>query len=102
MVPDLRLCAQRAVHYAIVDEVDNILIDEARTPLIISGQAEESAETYKQFARIVPRLRQGDDYEIDAKTKTVAITHGSIDRIRRMPAVSNAYDDIEPTRHPDT
>src|SRR5260370_10366619 len=99
MVPDLRLCAQRAVHYAIVDEVDNILIDEARTPLIISGQAEESAETYKQFARIVPRLRQGDDYEIDAKTKTVAITDGGIDKIERMLGVSNVYDDIELTRH---
>src|SRR5258706_238651 len=99
MVPDLRLCAQRDLHYAIVDEVDNILIDEARTPLIISGQAEESAETYKQFARIVPRLRQGDDYEIDAKTKTVAITDAGIDKIERMLGVSNVYDDIELTRH---
>jgi len=99
MVPDLRLCMQRDLHYAIVDEVDNILIDEARTPLIISGQAEESAETYKQFARIVPRLRQGDDYEIDAKTKTVAITDAGIDKIERMLGVSNVYDDIELTRH---
>src|SRR5260370_6023822 len=99
MVPDLRLCAQRAVRYAIVVEVDNILIDEARTPLIIAGQAEESAETYKQFARIVPRLRQSDDYEIDAKTKTVAITDAGIDKIERMLGVSNVYDDIELTRH---
>ncbi len=57
MVPDAAYCVQRPLNYAIVDEVDNILIDEARTPLIISGQAEESAETYQRFARVVPRLK---------------------------------------------
>ena len=54
MVPDLQMCVQRDLHYAIVDEVDNILIDEARTPLIISGQAEESAELYVKFAEAEP------------------------------------------------
>ena len=62
MVPDAAFCVQRELNYAIVDEVDNILIDEARTPLIISGQAEESAEIYQRFARVVPRLKEEDDY----------------------------------------
>jgi preprotein translocase subunit SecA len=99
MVPDLTYCVQRPLNFAIVDEVDNILIDEARTPLIISGQAEESAETYKQFARLVPRLKPEDDYTIDAKTRTVAITEPGIDKIERMLGIQNIYDDIELTRH---
>ncbi|MBF6590165.1 MAG: preprotein translocase subunit SecA, partial [Ktedonobacterales bacterium] len=74
MVPDLAYRVQRPLSYGIVDEVDNILIDEARTPLIISGQAEESVELYNKFARVVPRLREEDDYTIDEKSKTVAIT----------------------------
>ncbi len=99
MVPDLQMCVQRDLNYAIVDEVDNILIDEARTPLIISGQAEESAELYKQFARVVPRLRPEDDYTIDAKSRTVAITEDGIDKVERMLGVANIYDDMELTRH---
>jgi preprotein translocase subunit SecA len=99
MVPDLKFCVQRPLHYAIVDEVDNILIDEARTPLIISGQAEESAELYKQFARVVPRLRPEEDYTIDAKSRTVAITEDGIDKVERMLGVANIYDDMELTRH---
>jgi preprotein translocase subunit SecA len=99
MVPDLRYAAQRELNYAIVDEVDNILIDEARTPLIISGQAEESAELYKQFARIVPRLKREDDYTIDEKGRTVAITEPGIDKLERMLGIPNIYDDMELTRH---
>src|SRR5690242_10663318 len=99
MVPDLRYAAQRELNYAIVDEVDNILIDEARTPLIISGQAEESAELYKQFARIVPRLKREDDYTIDEKSRTVAITESGIDKLERMLGIPNIYDDMELTRH---
>ena len=99
MVPDLRYAVQRDLNYAIVDEVDNILIDEARTPLIISGQAEESAELYKQFARIVPRLKREDDYTIDEKSRTVAITESGIDKLERMLGIPNIYDDMELTRH---
>jgi preprotein translocase subunit SecA len=99
MVPDLTLLSQRDLNYAIVDEVDNILIDEARTPLIISGQAEESAELYKTFARLVPRLKPETDYAIDEKTKTVAITDDGIDKVERLLGVTNVYDDIEMTRH---
>jgi preprotein translocase subunit SecA len=99
MVPDLQFCVQRALHYAIVDEVDNILIDEARTPLIISGQAEESAETYVRFAQAVPRLKEGEDYEIDHKMRTVSISEAGIDKIERVLSIGNIYDDMELTRH---
>ncbi len=99
MVPAAQMCVQRGLHYAIVDEVDNILIDEARTPLIISGQAEESAELYVKFARAVPRLKEDEDYEIDLKMKTAAITEAGIDKIERMMAIPNVYEDMELTRH---
>ncbi|MDI6814777.1 MAG: preprotein translocase subunit SecA, partial [Dehalococcoidales bacterium] len=65
MVIDLSQCVQRQLKYAIVDEVDNILIDEARTPLIISGQAEESGQGYQLFAKLVPRLRRDEDYVVN-------------------------------------
>ena len=74
MVPTLDRMVQRDLAYAIVDEVDNILIDEARTPLIISGQAEQATDRYYQFAQIVKQLREGNDYEVDLKHKTVALT----------------------------
>ncbi|MEO7002927.1 MAG: preprotein translocase subunit SecA, partial [Ktedonobacterales bacterium] len=99
MVPDLAYCSQRALNFAIVDEVDNILIDEARTPLIISGQAEESVDLYKTFARVAPRLKPEDDYVIDEKGKTVAITDAGIDKVERMLNLKNIYDDMELTRH---
>jgi preprotein translocase subunit SecA len=99
MVPDMQYLCQRDLHYAIVDEVDNILIDEARTPLIISGQAEESAEIYVKFARAVPRLREDADYEVDYKGRTVAITEAGIDKVERMLGVENVYEDMELTRH---
>jgi preprotein translocase subunit SecA len=99
MVPDLVYAVQRPLNYAIVDEVDNILIDEARTPLIISGQAEESVELYERFARIVPRLKAETDYVIDQKGRTVAITEDGIDKIEQMLGVKNVYEDMELTRH---
>ena len=74
LVVDLSLRVQRGHFFAIVDEVDNILIDEARTPLIISGQAEQSTDRYIQFARLVPRLRAEEDYILDEKFRQVAIT----------------------------
>ncbi len=99
MVPDLIFVAQRDLNFAIVDEVDNILIDEARTPLIISGQAEESVDLYVKFARLAPRLKEGKDYNIDLKSRTVAITDDGIDAMERLLGVKNLYEDMELTRH---
>jgi hypothetical protein len=69
---------QRGHSYAIVDEVDSILIDEARTPLIISGPADQSSKWYTEFARLVPRLRQDLDYEVDLSKRTVGVTAGEV------------------------
>ncbi|MGH3146019.1 MAG: DEAD/DEAH box helicase, partial [Rubrobacter sp.] len=70
---------QRELNFAIVDEVDSILVDEARTPLIISGMPESAADTYYRFAAIVPRLEAGEDYEVDEKKKQVAPTESGVD-----------------------
>ena len=85
---------QRRHHYAIVDEVDSILIDEARTPLIISGAAEESARLYRQFANIVPRLKLGEDYEVEEKTRTVSVTEEGIHKVESLLGVDNLYDHL--------
>jgi preprotein translocase subunit SecA len=74
---------QREQHFAIVDEVDSILIDEARTPLIISGAAEESADLYQRFAQLVPKLKQGEDFTVDEKDKAVSITNSGITKMER-------------------
>jgi preprotein translocase subunit SecA len=99
MVTELAERVQRDRYFAIVDEVDNILIDEARTPLIISGQAEESEDLYYQFARLVPRLRgrpegaeEGGDYFVDLKEHAVAPTEEGIDKIERLLKVDNMFD----------
>jgi len=84
MVIDLSQCVQRQLNYAIVDEVDNLLIDEARTPLIISGQAEESGQIYQLFARLVPLLQAEQDYVVDEKTRTVSLTDNGISRMEAM------------------
>ncbi len=107
---------QRELHFAVVDEVDNILIDEARTPLIISGPAEESTDKYYALNRIIPKLQrgaviQGDpsqedreailaqgDYTIDEKAKTVALTDGGVAKVERLLGLHNLYD----PRHIDT
>jgi preprotein translocase subunit SecA len=103
MVTELDQRVQRQRYFAIVDEVDNILIDEARTPLIISGQAEESADKYFQFARLVPRLterpegaEEGGDYFIDLKEKAVSPTEEGVDKMERLLGVPNLYD-ADPT-----
>jgi preprotein translocase subunit SecA len=83
---------QRALHYAIVDEVDSILIDEARTPLIISGPAEESTDKYYQADRIIPRLHNESDYTIDEKMRSVALTEEGVAKTERLLAVDNLYD----------
>ncbi len=85
---------QRGYHYAIVDEVDSILIDEARTPLIISGAAEESAKLYRQFAQIAPRLKKDVDYEVEEKSYSVAITEEGIHKVEQIIGVDNLYDHI--------
>ncbi len=92
MVQDLADRVQRELHYAIVDEVDNILIDEARTPLIISGQAEESTDKYTLFARLVPRLRRDVDFTIDEKFRTVTLTEQGIANMERWLGIENIYD----------
>jgi preprotein translocase subunit SecA len=85
---------QRELNYAIVDEVDSILIDEARTPLIISGQAEESTDLYYKFAKIVPRLHNEEDYAVDEKAHTVAVTEEGVAKVEQMTGVENLYDDL--------
>jgi len=100
LVVDLAQRVQRGHFFAIVDEVDNILIDEARTPLIISGQAEESADKYVQFARVVPRLKAEEDYILDEKFKQVAITEAGTDKMERWLGVENLFDnDFSMARH---
>ena len=100
LVIDLGERVQRGHFFAIVDEVDNILIDEARTPLIISGVAQESADKYVQFARLVPRLRPEEDYILDEKFKQVAITEAGTDKMERWLGVENMFeDDFSLARH---
>jgi preprotein translocase subunit SecA len=87
-------CVQREHYFCIVDEVDSILIDEARTPLIISGVPEAAADTYYRFARIVPTLRKGDDFEVDEKHRTVAPTESGVDKIETALGIENLYLDV--------
>jgi preprotein translocase subunit SecA len=88
---ELEQTVQRGYWFAIVDEVDSILIDEARTPLIISGQPEEAPETYYAFAKAARGLRVPDDYEVDEKRKTVAPTEEGVHKIERALGVENLY-----------
>ena len=83
---------QRELHYAIVDEVDNILIDEARTPLIISGPAEEPVQLYQSFARLVPRLDPAEDFTIDDRTRAISLTQEGIAKMEQWTNTSNLYD----------
>ncbi|MDQ2964804.1 MAG: preprotein translocase subunit SecA, partial [Chloroflexota bacterium] len=99
MVVELDQRVQRERAFAIVDEVDNILIDEARTPLIISGQAEESADLYYTFARLVPRLKdrpegeeEGGDFFVDLKDRAVSPTEDGISKMEQFLGVANMYD----------
>jgi len=85
-------CVQRGHHYAIVDEVDSILIDEARTPLIISGPAEESTDKYYKVDRIVPKLRRDIDFQIDEKARTVSLTEEGVEKTEKLLAVGNLYE----------
>ncbi|MBP6946194.1 MAG: preprotein translocase subunit SecA [Candidatus Pacebacteria bacterium] len=78
-------------HYAIVDEVDSILIDEARTPLIISGPSKEPEDLYMIFAKVVPSLKEGDDYTVDEKLRTVIMTDAGIEKIEKKLGIENIY-----------
>ena len=89
---DLDDYAQRELNYAIVDEVDSILIDEARTPLIISGPAEESTDKYYKINRIIPSLKKDADYTIEEKTKTAALTEEGNIKVERLLNAGNLYD----------
>lgn len=95
MVVDISQISQRPLNYAIVDEIDNILIDEARTPLIISGQAQESSENYRRFAQLVPRLHAEEDYTVDEKDRVVTLTEEGLSKIERwlnIPEGKSLYD----------
>ena len=83
---------QRDLYFALVDEVDSILIDEARTPLIISGQGTEPTELYEKFAQIVPRLKKGDDFTVDEKAHAVPITEAGVAKVEKMLGIQNLYD----------
>src|SRR5258705_6651591 len=92
MALDFAQCSQRTLHYAIVDEVDSILIDEARTPHIISGQSDESTEKYYEYARWAGRLAEGEDYEVDLKHKSASLTESGIAKMERWTGIKNIYD----------
>ncbi len=92
MVWDLEEMVQRGHYYAIVDEADSVLIDEARTPLIISGPAEESARWYRIFAQLAQRLRRGEDYEVDEVKRTVSVTEQGVARVEQYLGIDNLYD----------
>ncbi len=94
----LEECVQRGHNFAIVDEVDSILIDEARTPLIISGPADQNSRWYLEFAKIAPRLRRGEDgegdYEVDEKKRTVGILESGVEKVEDWLGIDNLYESV--------
>ncbi|MFN2524920.1 MAG: preprotein translocase subunit SecA [Actinomycetota bacterium] len=94
MVTELDRLVQRGHFFGVVDEVDSILIDEARTPLIISGAVQDSTRWYQQFARISPRLMRDAHYEVDEKKRTVAITEEGVAKVEEILGVDNLYDHV--------
>src|SRR6476659_3447890 len=85
---------QRGHHYAIVDEVDSILIDEARTPLIISGPADQSSKWYSEFARLVPRLKADVDYEVDESKRTIGVSEEGVNKVETALGIENLYESV--------
>ena len=85
---------QRDLHYAIVDEVDSILIDEARTPLIISGQGEASSHKYPSINEVIPRLRKDEHYVVDEKQHSVSLTDEGVEQAQKLMGITNLYDPI--------
>jgi preprotein translocase subunit SecA len=92
MASSLDAIVQRPFNYAIIDEVDSILIDEARTPLIISGRVEKSADLYNMMAKIAPQLKKDIDYEVDEKNKNIILTEEGIDRAQELLNVKDLFD----------
>ena len=92
MVVSLDQMVQRPLHYCLIDEVDSILIDEARTPLIISGPGQKSTDDYYKLAQCVPKLKKDEDYTIDEKQKTVAPTEAGVAKMEKLLGVKNLYD----------
>lgn len=92
MVTSLDQMVQRSLHYCLIDEVDSILIDEARTPLIISGPGQKSTDAYYTVAKLVPQLKKEEDYTIDEKQKTVAPTEAGVAKMEKLLHVENLYD----------
>lgn len=92
MVTSLDQMVQRPLHYCLIDEVDSILIDEARTPLIISGPGQKSTDNYYVVAKLVPQLKKEEDYTIDEKQKTVAPTEAGVAKMEKLLKVENLYD----------
>jgi preprotein translocase subunit SecA len=94
MADNIADCVQRGHNFAIVDEVDSILIDEARTPLIISGPTEEEVKWYAEFARIVGAMKIDEHYEVDEKKRTIAVSEEGIDRVEDQLGIDNLYDSV--------
>ena len=92
MVTSLDQMVQRPLHYCLIDEVDSILIDEARAPLIISGPGQKSTDNYYVMAKLVPKLKKDEDYTIDEKQKTVAPTEAGVAKMEKLLHVENLYD----------
>ena len=92
MAGSQEMLVQRPYNYAIIDEVDSILIDEARTPLIISGRLEKSAETYKLMAKIAPQMTKDADYEVDEKNKNIILTEDGIDHAQELLGINALFD----------
>ncbi len=91
MAPTMEAKVQRPLNFAIIDEVDSILIDEARTPLIISAPAEESADLYNKFAQLVRNLNENEDYNIDEKMRSATLTEAGIHKMEQLLGVENLY-----------
>jgi len=91
MVPSLHDAVQRPLHYSIVDEIDSILIDEARTPLIISGSIDEKTDKYYKFSDLVERLVENEDYNVDEKLRAATLTEAGVDKMEKWLGVDNIY-----------
>ena len=94
MASSLEECVQRAHHYAIVDEVDSILIDEARTPLIISGPTQDEVKWYGEFAKIAQKLTKDVDYEVDEKKRTISVLEAGITKVEDHLGIENLYESV--------
>ncbi|MDW7673959.1 MAG: preprotein translocase subunit SecA [Bacillota bacterium] len=95
MAFDAEQLTQRELNYTIIDEVDSILIDEARTPLIISGQADKPTELYYTVSKMIPRLKREDDYTVDEKANVVTLTEAGVAKVEQMLGVDNLFDDTK-------